>query len=113
MKTKHTTTTPLKPPRLDSITSPSQPPELSVKERARLKEYLDRTDRPPFTVTTVPISRKRKRESGSLLPQQDLFDERLNVNYEVKPANNWESMKKYKKFTGMYCSAGASTSRHD
>ena len=106
MKTKHTgltkvkgdatpakaTTTP------DVIKSPAQPKELSEQDRDKLGAYLDRSDK-PFAVTTVPISRKRKRATEAQV-QSDLFGDRLTVQYEVKPANNWESLRRYKKFTG-------------
>jgi hypothetical protein len=32
--------------------------------------------------------------------QDDLFEERLAVQYKVKPADKWESLRRYKKFTG-------------
>ncbi|KAK5120438.1 hypothetical protein LTR85_006377 [Meristemomyces frigidus] len=105
MKTKHTgppksDDTPIKPAKAspDALKSPTQPRELSDKDRAKLKDFLNKSDK-PFSVTTVPLSRKRKRASTNLLPQKDLFEERLDVNYEIKPANNWESLRRYKKFT--------------
>lgn len=106
MKTKHTGApngTPNKPtaPSTDTLKSPSQPRELSEKDRAKLKEFLNKNDK-PFSVTTVPLTRKRKRASATLQAQADLFEDRLSVQYEVKPSNNWESLRRYKKFTGMY-----------
>ena len=107
MKTKHTgpskaNGTPARPAKAtpDMAKSPSQPHELSDKDRAKLKEFLNKSDK-PFSVTTVPLNRKRKRTSANLQTQTDLFDDRLSVRYEIKPANNWESLRRYKKFTGM------------
>ena len=106
MKTKHTglkkvkaDATPAKPTTTpDVIKSPAQPKELSEQDRDKLGAYLDKSDK-PFAVTTVPISRKRKRATETQV-QSDLFGDRLTVQYEVKPANNWESLRRYKKFTG-------------
>lgn len=78
---------------------PQQPPDLSDEDRAGLKRWLDSRDK-PFSVTAIPLSRKRKRDSQALQMQNDLWDERLSVRYEVKPRNNWESLRRYKKFTG-------------
>jgi putative alpha-1,2-mannosidase len=78
----------------------SQPAELSEEYRTRLREFLDHTDH-PFAVHTVPLSRKRKRNNANQLQlQNDLFQERLTVQYEVKPRDKWESLRRYKKFTG-------------
>ena len=79
--------------------SPSQPAELSEEDRARLKAWLDKQVK-PFTVATDPPTRKRKRNSGMQL-QTDLFEDRLNIQYEVRPRDKWESLRRYKKFTGM------------
>ena len=81
-----------------SIKSPTQTAELSDSDRAVLKSWLDKQEK-PFGVTTVPVSRKRKRASGLQL-QADLFEDRLNVKYEVKPRDKWEDLRRYKKFTG-------------
>jgi len=79
---------------------PSQPAELSDNDRVRLRDWLEYTDR-PFSVHTVPLTRKRKRTATNpLLVQDDLFEERLSVQYEVKPRDKWESLRRYKKFTG-------------
>lgn len=88
-------------PALKSPTAqPMQPAELSEKDRMRLREWLEVTDR-PFQVRTVPLSRKRKRQNvNQLQTQDDLFEERLAVQYEVKPRDKWESLRRYKKFTG-------------
>jgi len=81
-------------------THTAQPAELSEEYRMRLRDWLDHTDN-PFAVHTVPLSRKRKRNSvHQLQVQDDLFQERLNVQYEVKPRDKWESLRRYKKFTG-------------
>lgn len=78
---------------------PPQPAELSENDRSRLREWLEYTDR-PFSVHTVPLSRKRKRTGANQLQvQDDLFEERLSVQYEVKPRDKWESLRRYKKFT--------------
>jgi hypothetical protein len=78
----------------------SQPAELSEEYRTRLRDWLDHTDN-PFAVHTVPLSRKRKRNNvNQLQVQDDLFQERLTVQYEVKPRDKWESLRRYKKFTG-------------
>lgn len=80
--------------------SPAQPQDLSDKDRERLKKYLHNNPK-AFTVVTVPPSRKRKRASPNLHTETNLAQERLAVEYEIKPANNWESLRRYKKFTGM------------
>lgn len=81
-------------------THTAQPAELSEEYRTRLRDWLDHTDN-PFAVHTVPLSRKRKRNSvNQLQVQDDLFQERLAVQYEVKPRDKWESLRRYKKFTG-------------
>jgi len=91
--------TPSKTPKSPAA-QPSQPAELSEEDRARLREWLEYTDR-PFSVQTVPSSRKRKRSgTNQLQVQDDLFEERLSVQYEVKPRDKWESLRRYKKFTG-------------
>jgi hypothetical protein len=87
--------TPSKTPKSPTA-QPPQPAELSENDRARLREWLDYEDR-PFSVHTVPLSRKRKRTE--LQVQDDLFEERLSVQYEVKPRDKWESLRRYKKFT--------------
>ena len=79
--------------------SPTQPLELSDADKAKIKSWLDKQEK-PFGVTTIPLSRKRKRASG-LQPQTDLFEDRLSVQYEVKPRDKWECLRRYKKFTGM------------
>lgn len=92
--TKAPTKTP-KPPATPSV----QPAELSDADRVNLREWLEHTDR-PFEVYTVPLSRKRKRADAQLQLQDDLFEDRLAVQYEVKPRDKWESLRRYKKFTG-------------
>jgi hypothetical protein len=76
-----------------------QPTELSEEYRTRLRDWLNDTDY-PFEVRTVPLSRKRKRNNNQLQIQEDLFQDRLTVQYEVKPRDKWESLRRYKKFTG-------------
>ena len=82
-----------------TIKSPTQPAELSDADRASLKAWLDKQDK-PFTVATAAPSRKRKRQP-TMQVQHDLFEDRLSVQYEVKPKDKWECLRRYKKFTGM------------
>jgi hypothetical protein len=89
---------PPKPP--DTIKSPQQPPELSEADKTKIKQWLDKQDR-PFSIAIQPSSRKRKRTSGTMQTQTDLFDDRLNIQYEVKPRDKWECLRRYKKFTGI------------
>jgi hypothetical protein len=87
------------PPKTPATPS-AQPVELSASDRLKLRDWLEHTDR-PFGVHTVPLSRKRKRTAANQLQvQDDLFEDRLTVQYEVKPRDKWESLRKYKKFTG-------------
>ena len=88
---------PKEPP--PAVKSPAQPAELSDEDRARLKGWLDKQEK-PFTVAADPPTRKRKRNTGMQL-QSDLFEDRLNIQYEVRPRDKWESLRRYKKFTGM------------
>ncbi|KAM0722448.1 hypothetical protein Q7P37_001889 [Cladosporium fusiforme] len=82
-----------------AIKSPTaQPAELSESDRRRLRDWLDHSDR-PFAVSTFPASRKRKRGAHQLQLQDDIFEDRLSVQYEVKPRDKWESLRRYKKFT--------------
>lgn len=79
--------------------SPAQTPvELSDKDRENVKKWLD-DPATEFKVMTAPLSRKRKR-SGAMQTQTDIFEERLDVQYEVKPRDKWECLRRYKKFTG-------------
>jgi hypothetical protein len=66
---------------LSSLTGPAK---VSDEDRVRLREWLDSTDQ-PFTVRTVPLSRKRKRNSARQQVQGDLFEERLTVCFEMQP----------------------------
>lgn len=54
----------------------------------------------PFRVDTIPLSRKRKRSDARLKVQDSLFGERLAVQYKVEPRRDWESLRRYRKFTG-------------
>ena len=81
-----------------AVKSPPQPVELTEEARANLKAWLDKQEK-PFTVATDPPSRKRKRNSGMQL-QSDLFEDRLSIQYEVRPRDKWEALRRYKKFTG-------------
>ena len=81
-----------------AVKSPPQPAELTAEARASLKAWLDKQEK-PFTVATDPPSRKRKRNSGMQL-QSDLFEDRLSIQYEVRPRDKWEALRRYKKFTG-------------
>lgn len=84
--------------------SPAQPPELSQGDKQKMKAFLDKHEK-PFTVRTLSntaSSKKRKRgdEQASYVLQEDLWEERLSVQYQVKPRERWESLRRYKKFTG-------------
>ena len=81
---------------LSSLTGPAK---ISDEDSVRLREWLDSTDQ-PFTVRTVPLSRKRKRNSARQQVQGDLFEERLTVRFEMQPWKEWKSLRRYKKFTG-------------
>jgi hypothetical protein len=81
---------------LSSLTGPAK---VSDEGRVRLREWLDSTDQ-PFTVRTVPLSRKRKWNSARQQVQDDLFEERLTVCFEMQPWKKWKSLRRYKKFTG-------------
>lgn len=74
------------------------PVELTEHDREMVKKWLD-NPATQFKVATAPASRKRKRE-GTLQPQTDIFEDRLSVQYEVKPRDKWECLRRYKKFTG-------------
>ncbi|TKA83772.1 hypothetical protein B0A55_00002 [Friedmanniomyces simplex] len=93
-------TPPRSPPAAPQVRSPPQAQELSHEDRASLKEFLENSDK-PFSVTTIPPSRKRKRPGTdpAVRTEGDLFETRLTVDYEIKPTTNWDSMKRYKKFT--------------
>ncbi|KAI7189797.1 hypothetical protein KC352_g21852, partial [Hortaea werneckii] len=82
----------------DMVRSPTAPQELSEADRARLRAFLNKSDK-PFSIETIPATRKRKRGAADPHTEPNLDDERLTVQYEVKPASNWESLRKYKKFT--------------
>lgn len=84
------------------------PAEISEKNRVRLLHRLDSTDQ-PFRVNTVPLSRKRKRSGTRLQVQDDLFEARLAVQYKVEPEKDWESLRRYKRFTGKKGYAGGFT----
>lgn len=77
---------------------PSQPADLSETDRLKLKNWLDAQGPAPFSIATLAPSRKRKRTS-TLQTQGDLWDERLNIQFEVKPRDKWECLRRYKKFT--------------
>jgi hypothetical protein len=79
-----------------------QPTELSAEYWTLLRDWLNAEDNDhPFEVHTVPLSKKRKRSNNKHLQvQDDLFQERLTVQYKVEPKDKWESLRRYKKFTG-------------
>jgi len=81
---------------LSSLTGPTK---VSDEDRVRLRKWLDSTDQ-PFTVRTVPLSRKRKWNSARQQVQGDLFEERLTVCFEMQPWKEWKRLRRYKKFTG-------------
>lgn len=78
----------------------AQPTELSETDRDMMKMFLDRAEK-PFSVVTNP-ARKRKRDGKIYPTQEDLWEDRLAVQYEVKPRDKWESLRRYKKFTGVF-----------
>lgn len=77
--------------------STTQPPDLSESAKLKLKQFFDRTPQ-PFTVKNAPASKKRKRD-GLVQIQNDLWEDKLSVQYEVAPKDIWESLRRYKKFT--------------
>lgn len=82
--------------------SPAQPPDLSPSDTAKMKTFLDKAEK-PFTAVTYPlVSKKRKRDAKAYALQEDLWEDRLAVRYEVKPRDKWESLRRYKKFTGKF-----------
>ncbi|KAK0361623.1 hypothetical protein LTR91_022721 [Friedmanniomyces endolithicus] len=89
--------TPSKVPPTALMKSPPQAQELSHEDRASLKDFLERSDK-PFSVTTVnPKKRKRSAADTALRIETDLFVPRLSVAYEIQPATNWDSLKRYKR----------------
>ena len=74
-------------------------------------KYLESTDQ-PFSVDTVPLSRKRKRRDTQLQIQDDLFEARLAVKYKVEPKDSWKSLRRYKRFTGKKAHVIGSTDGH-
>lgn len=93
-------------PDTHGLKSPHPQQELTDLDRKRLREFLDHNDR-PFDINVVPASKKRKRTPPSLQEQNDLFEDRLTVQYEIKPWDKWTSLKKFKKFTGGSCASVA------
>ncbi|KAK0947655.1 hypothetical protein LTR29_000912 [Friedmanniomyces endolithicus] len=90
--------TPSKVPPTALMKSHPQAQELSHQDRASLKDFLERSDK-PFSVTTInPRKRKRSGVDTALRAETDLFVPRLSVAYEIQPATNWDSLKRYKKF---------------
>lgn len=84
---------------LNSAIKPApQPAELSERDRLALKSWLDTNDK-PFTIQVASKSLKRKRDADMQL-QTDLFEDRLNLKYQVRPRDKWECLRRYKKFTG-------------
>ena len=83
-------------------TNSLQPTELSAEYHTLLRDWLnDGKNYHPFEVHTVPMSKKRKRSNNNHLQvQEDLFQDRLTVQYKVEPRDKWESLRRYKKFTG-------------
>ena len=82
-----------------TVESPHPTAKPSEEDQDRLISWLDQQEQ-PFTVATEAPSRKRKRNSNIQL-QDDLFEERLSIRFEVKPFDKWESLKKCDSFTGM------------
>lgn len=81
-----------------AVKSQNQPTELSEGDRTKIKNWLDKQDK-PFGLFVAPLSKKRKRNAG-MQTQTDLFEERLSLQYEVRPKDKWECLRRYKKFTG-------------
>jgi hypothetical protein len=73
--------------------------EVSDNNFTELGEFLDRTDQ-PFKVKTSALSRKRNRNDVQPQVQRNLFEERLDVKYEVQPLDVWKKLRRYRKFTG-------------
>ena len=86
-------------PGANGVKPSSQPPEISEADRAKMRMWLDKQER-PFSVVMVPSSRKRKRDTTALPTQDDIFEARLSIQYEVKPKERWDNLRRYKKFTG-------------
>jgi hypothetical protein len=81
----------------DELKSPQ--PQLSDLAQLDLRNFLNKADK-PFAIATLPNTKKRKREASTYNTQEDLWEERLSVLYEVRPKDRWESLRRYKKFTG-------------
>lgn len=65
-----------------------------------LLNALDISDQ-PFSVTVRgPSKRRKQRGPQSQLVQQDLWQKRLSVAYEVTPSQLWSALRTYKRFTG-------------
>jgi hypothetical protein len=81
----------------DELKSPQ--PQLSDLAQLDLRNFLNKADK-PFGIATLPNTKKRKREASTYNAQEDLWEDRLSVLYEVRPKDRWESLRRYKKFTG-------------
>jgi hypothetical protein len=81
----------------DELKSPQ--PQLSDLAQSDLRNFLNKADK-PFGIATLPNTKKRKREASTYNAQEDLWEDRLSVLYEVRPKDRWESLRRYKKFTG-------------
>ena len=84
------------------VESPHPTAKPSKEDQDRLISWLHQQEQ-PFTVITEAPSRKRKRNSNMQL-QDDLFEERLSIRFEVKPFDKWQTLKKCDSFVGM-CTA--------
>lgn len=73
--------------------------KVSSSTTVKLREQLDSTDQ-PFKLETSALSRKGKRRGKKLQAQQSLFEERLDVHYEVQPFDVWKKLRGYRRFTG-------------
>jgi hypothetical protein len=78
----------------------SPQPQLSDVATNELRDWLNNNPVNPFSIATLPNSKKRKRESSTYQAQEDLWEDRLSVLYEVRPKERWDNLRKYKKFTG-------------
>jgi hypothetical protein len=82
----------------DDLRSPQ--PQLSDSATNELRDWLNNNPVNPFGIATLPNSKKRKRETSAYQAQEDLWEDRLSVLYEVRPKERWDNLRKYKKFTG-------------
>lgn len=68
----------------------------------KILAWLNRSMETPWSVSTTAQSNKRKRDAPKMEVEDRLFEDRLTVQYEVKPRDKWESLRSFKKFTGRW-----------